>query len=181
MNKRNEETVTIDPLRVLDENGEFPGIWSPEPGDVLKGVIRRYTETVLEKSGPAWVCTIQTSPDEVLSVFLTPTVLKGEFARKKPKVGERISIKFLGTPAGKSYKKYTVAMIDREDTGLVPDWDQMDPDQRNYVVSVPDDRPGTPYASTVVAGGKGGTAVAEKPVPSVSLDEAGEEDPFLTA
>lgn len=173
--------VTIDPLKALDENGDYPPIWSPEPGDSIKGVIRRYTETTLEKSGHSWICTIQTGPDTVESVFLTPTVLKSEFARKKPKTGERIGIKYLGTPTGKAYKKYVVTLPDREDSSLVPDWDELDSDQGNYNESVPDAKTGPYAAATLTGSGKANTAVAVKPVGQPAIELEDDEDPFRDA
>jgi len=174
----NKSASVIDPLKELDEAGEFPPIWSPEEGEKIQGTIRRYSDTELEKSGHTWICAIQTSASEVLSVFLSPTVLKSEFAKKKPKVGERIIIKFLGTPKGKAYKKFVVSLPDRPDAASVPDWNELDPDQANYNESVPDDR-GGPYASQTVSRTSGGAAVAERQAVAVQQPGSDEEDPFL--
>lgn len=170
----------FDPLKALDEQGEHPLSWKPEPGDVLTGVIRRYSMVTLEY-GDTYICVVQDAPDRVQSVFLSGAVLKGEFSRMKPKVGERVVIRYLGVPAGKKYHKFSLTMPDRPDIGVTPDWDQMDPDQRSYGASVPDDRPGAPYAAATISGGKGGVAVAAKPGVQPVIDLEDDEDPFRDA
>jgi hypothetical protein len=108
-----------DPLEILDNAGEYPQLWKPEPGDQIEGKIRRMTEVMLEKAGETPVLVVQTSPDEVLSVFCSATVLKNELARLEPEVGETILIRFLGKPTGRDYYKYVVRIKDRPDGGGV--------------------------------------------------------------
>lgn len=167
----------FDPLKALDEQGEHPVSWKPEPGDVLTGVIRRYSMVTLEESGDTYIAAIQDAPDSVRSVFLSSTVLKGEFSRQKPKVGEKVVIRYLGKPAGKRYHKFTLMMPDRPDVGITPDWNKMDSDQGIYNESVPDAKSG-PYAQATVSGGRGGAAVAQRPEPAPAVDD---EDPFADA
>lgn len=124
-----------DPLALLDEQGEYPSAWIPEVGDCIAGVVRRYSQAELKKVGLSWLCTVQTDDTTVQTIFLTNSVLKSEFARLKPKIGERISIRYLGIPANKEYHKYVVRCPGREDD-LVPDWDDLGG--------------GTPYADQTV-------------------------------
>lgn len=104
-----------DPLKALDEIGEHAPMWKPTEGDSITGVVRRYVDVELEKSGLTRICTLQTSPTECMAVFLSATVLRSEFARQQPAIGERIFIRFLGTPKNKNYHKYVLKVQDREE------------------------------------------------------------------
>ncbi len=111
----------IDKLKELDEQGEYPQRWAPEVGDSITGVIRRYSEVTLEKSGLTLLCVVEEDDTEVKTIFCGSTVLKGEFVRLRPKIGERIFVRYLGTPAGKSYQKYVVRVLSRDEEPE-PNW-----------------------------------------------------------
>jgi hypothetical protein len=111
----------VDRLKELDEQGEFPTRWDPQVGDTIAGVVRRYTDVDLEKSGLTRLCVVEREDGEVETLFLSPTVLKSEFWRLKPKIGERVFVRYLGTPKGKDYKKFVVRCPDRPQEEN-PDW-----------------------------------------------------------
>lgn len=111
----------VDRLKELDEQGEFPSRWDPQVGDAIIGIVRRYTDVELEKSGLTRLCVVEREDGEVETLFLSPTVLKSEFWRLKPKIGERVFVRYLGTPKGKDYKKFVVRCPDRPQEEE-PDW-----------------------------------------------------------
>lgn len=111
----------VDKLKALDEQGEFPGRWDPQTGDSITGVVRRYTDVDLEKSGLTRLVVIEREDGEVETLFLSPTVLKSEFWKLKPRIGERVFVRYLGTPKGKDYKKFVVRCLDRPEEAD-PDW-----------------------------------------------------------
>jgi hypothetical protein len=118
-----ETTVQkVDRLKELDEQGEFPARWDPQEGDSIEGVVRRYTDVELEKSGLTRLCVVEKEDGEVETIFLSATVLKSEFKKQRPMIGERIFVRYLGTPKGKSYKKYVLRVQDREESAD-PNWD----------------------------------------------------------
>lgn len=95
------------------QRGDFPADWEPKnPGDMVIGKVDRIEEIeyeyqkqkkksrVIELSTTAGKCT----------VWLSRTVLAKEFDRKGVKVGDRIVIKFLGKPEGKTYYDYVIAV-----------------------------------------------------------------------
>lgn len=100
--------TTRERLRELDRNGEFPPSWRPNPGDEVEGEILRYSETELPLSGPCPIAVLGQADGEPISVFLMGAVLKGEFEKKDPKVGECVLIRYLGKHEQKGYKRYVV-------------------------------------------------------------------------
>ena len=78
-------------------------------------------------------------------MWISTTVLAAKFQALKPKVGERVGIKYLGKHATKDYKLW-VMRVDRE-AGEVPDFtagsmeDQVpaEPEARETVPPEPDD------------------------------------------
>lgn len=122
------ETATqerVDRLAELDQNGEYPERWAPEPGDSISGIVRRYTDVDLPVSGLTRLCVLERPNGDVETVFISATVLKGEFKKLRPRVGERVAIKYLGTPPNKNYKKFTVICPDRP-LADEPEWDSYD-------------------------------------------------------
>ena len=104
-----------DLKRELDEFEDWPPAWRPEPGDVLVGKILRYDQGHTDY-GPVRTVIVETDAGDRLSVWLSSTVLLNEFARLKPKVGERIGIKYLGMHAERGYHRWRL-VVDREEDG----------------------------------------------------------------
>lgn len=111
----------VDRLKELDEQGEYPDRWDPEEGEEIRGIVRRYTDVDLEKSGLTRLCVVEKENGDVQTLFLSATVLKSEFWKLRPRIGERIFVRYLGKPKGKDYKKYVVRCLDRPQEEN-PDW-----------------------------------------------------------
>jgi len=116
-------------IRVVDENakilerlaeeeakkqhGDFPADWEPKnPGDMIIGKVERIEEIEYEyKKTKKKSKVVELSTDTgKRTVWLSRTVLAKEFERKNVKVGDRIVIKFLGKPEGKTYYDYVIAV-----------------------------------------------------------------------
>jgi hypothetical protein len=74
-----------------------------------------------EFGSPYPLLEVETDDGEVVAVHAFHTVLKNELAKKRPDVGDRVGIKYLGTPPGKNYESYRV-VIERT-TASSPNWD----------------------------------------------------------
>ena len=106
---------------VKDDDGEFPESWSPNPGDMIVGLVDGYETNVGRYSST--VCRIRSEDDgKLYSVWISTTVLAEKFQALKPKPDERIAIRYLGKHPKKDYKRWIVK-IDREAVeGDVPDF-----------------------------------------------------------
>lgn len=62
--------------------------------------------------GPCRTCIVEKDDGSRVSLWLNSTVLLGQFEREKPKVGERVGIRFLGKHPDKGYKRFTL-IVDR--------------------------------------------------------------------
>lgn len=96
-----------------DYTGEFPPAWRPEPGDVLVGKVVRY-DRGFTMYGEVRTVTIERDNGERVAVWLSSTVLLNEFAKQKPKPGERIGLKYLGMHPDRGYHRYKL-IVDREE------------------------------------------------------------------
>ena len=93
---------------------EFPESWIPDVGDIIVGPIEYYTSGTTQH-GTYHIAVVKDElKDELRSVWLMHKVLRGEFERLKPLVGERIGIKRL-PDSRNDYKRFSVK-VDRNDS-----------------------------------------------------------------
>ena len=98
--------------------GGFPAAWRAEKeGDMLVGTITGFDQ-VTGDYGTQTVCTVlDEDTDEEVALYISSTVLKSQFQRLDPKVGERLGVKYVGLVDSKvrgrqPYKNYIVR-VDR--------------------------------------------------------------------
>ena len=101
--------------RMYDDDGSFPDMWDPQPDQMLVGEVLGYTDTET-KYGPCQIAQIEEDgTGDVFSVFLSRSVLKNEFERQAPRVGDVVGIKYFGkrpTRDGKSeFHLYKVRVV----------------------------------------------------------------------
>jgi hypothetical protein len=104
-------------------NEPEPERWEPEPGDSLVGTVEALEQRVGSWK-PYLVVDIRQDDGEIRRWFATHTVAKSELAKLRPKAGERIGVRYLGTHA-KGYENWRV-VLDRgeEPAAAAPvDWD----------------------------------------------------------
>jgi hypothetical protein len=102
-----------DLRKELLEWGDWPPAWRPEPGDILVGRVVAYHQgyTVY---GPVRTAIIEQDDGDRVTVWLSSTVLLNEFAKLKPKPGERIGLKYLGMHPDRGYHRYKL-LVDRDE------------------------------------------------------------------
>jgi hypothetical protein len=128
---------------------EYGQAWIPAAeGDELAGVITAIRPVVHTTYGSVPVVELEElGVRATWSVWLVHTVLRREFVRQRPVVGETVLIRYLGkvTPegGGAAYESYRL-VVDRPDEGNEVDWaaiaERFDPDlARQPAPSAPDD------------------------------------------
>jgi hypothetical protein len=105
---------------------EFPDSWVPEqPGEEIAGELVRY-ERGTTSYGEQVIAVLRTPDGSERSVWLLHAVLRGEFAKLRPRPGELLLVRYEGKrqPAGggSAYVSYRVE-VDRDDGA--PDWDEI--------------------------------------------------------
>jgi hypothetical protein len=99
-------------------NADYAPAWRPEPGGMLIGVVTALSE----REGAYGVYPIVTVRQDDGTDHAFHDVARAKLARAKPKVGERIGIKYLGKrdrQSGQPYHDYKVE-VDRPDGDV--DW-----------------------------------------------------------
>jgi hypothetical protein len=100
----------------LDSTAEA---WRPEPGDKVVGVVADVDSRTTE-FGTYPIVTLRTDADEEIAVHAFHTVLKREFAKRPPRLGEGLGIKYLGK-SEKGYEGYRIVWQDVAPT----DWNRI--------------------------------------------------------
>jgi len=139
-----------DLAKELDEWGEWPPAWKPAPGEVLLGRVLRYSVGA-GQYGPVRTCLLEKGDGSRVSVWLSSCVLLSLFERERPRVGERIGLKFLGRHETKGYKKFGL-IVDREEQE--PDFSPLGGEKEPDPFGV-EEKDGLPLMAAASAGGKG--------------------------
>jgi hypothetical protein len=124
--------------RVNELSDEPATSWRPKPGDVLVGTLLDIDlrSTKFDESGRTPVLTIrEDETGELIECWALHTVLRGELAKRRPQVGERIAVRRL-TDSGQGYKRYKV-LVDRDKPAAFS-WDAVSTDAGDVA---PEDRP----------------------------------------
>lgn len=98
--------------------------WRPVAGEKLTGVIVDISEGSSDY-GTYPLVEISADDGRTVTVHAFHTVLKNELASKKPNVGDRIGIKYVGIPPGKNYETYRVVLERGATAAPTTDWDAM--------------------------------------------------------
>lgn len=109
--------MEISGTRTLDERLDSTAeAWKPGPGDKLTGVIVDVDSRTTE-FGTYPILTVVADDGREVAVHAFHTVLKNELAKRAPRIGERIGLKYLGK-SEKGYEAYRVVWSDL----VPPDW-----------------------------------------------------------
>jgi hypothetical protein len=112
-----------------DFDGEWPPCWRPKEGETLVGRILRYSQGQT-MYGPCHTVILHKDDGSRVSVWLSSTVLLSQFREQKPKVGERVGIRYLGKHPDKGYKRFAL-LVDRgeaQETDFSPLGGESDPE-----------------------------------------------------
>lgn len=106
------------------ESDYAPG-WRPTPGDQVQGKVTNVEGTVGFNGKPYAVVTIEQENGQELAIHAFHTVLRRELAQRRIKVGDDLSVKYLGKKGdGGSYGRgYDVYRVRGGETGGY-DWSQ---------------------------------------------------------
>lgn len=101
---------------MLDQ--EQPEAWRPEtPGDQISGVVLGYSQG-MTSYGEKWICNLERNDGTLIAVWLLGGVLQSQFAKMKPRIGETIGVRYLGTVPSKvkghkPYHDFKVVVVGR--------------------------------------------------------------------
>jgi hypothetical protein len=109
------------------QRGEFPAFVDPVKESPIIGTILGFDRAPTKFSEGKNVVIANLDIDgETRALWLTSTVLRSQFARLRPEVGERVQVEYRGVRQGfnAEYHNFAVTMPDRPP--YVPDWDEME-------------------------------------------------------
>jgi len=102
----------------------FPEAWKPKAGEKIVGVI----DYIGEFDGQFGSYPLLVLHDEIRDLELAfhafHTVAKGELARQRPDIGDRIAIKYFGRDEEKGYERYRILVEKSEPDRELIDWDK---------------------------------------------------------
>lgn len=167
----------------MSDESDFAEAWRPAPGDTITG--RMIGVELIDPNGQgAYPCvTIQRADGEARNVHAFHTVLQKELARRRPKIGDELTISYLGkkgSSTGREYHAYKVL------GGQAPEmnWDAFLPPEERQVSAAPPIAAAQPFASVSGAAVSSAPAAAEdfsplppKP-PAPKGEQFGDEPPF---
>jgi hypothetical protein len=111
---------------MADRLGMFPEAWQPKPEDKLIGTVTDTDDRDGEYGLYPIVCVLTDDGDE-FAVHAFHAVLKTEFAKQQPEVGDRIGIAYHGKVKGKNSEYESNRVIiekPNKATNTGPDWDR---------------------------------------------------------
>ena len=92
-----------------------PPAWQPQPGEVLAGVIDRYTVSDTPQGLVRTVIVTEARTGEQVSLRLASTCLLSLFAQYQPHPGERIDVRYRWNAPDHGYQRWRLLM-DRPET-----------------------------------------------------------------
>jgi hypothetical protein len=99
-----------------EEDGTWPACWRPQEGETLVATVRKYS-TGMGTYGECRTVILERPDGSRVSLWLSSVVLLSLFEREKPRIGERIGLKFLGKHPVKGYKRFSL-LVDRPEQAL---------------------------------------------------------------
>lgn len=158
---------------LAQEGSAWPQSWKPEVGETLVGVILRYSSGP-SRYGPVRTAIIEKDDGGKCSLWLSSIVLLDLFKRERPKVGERIGVRYLGKHE-KGYRRWSL-VVDRPAAEL--DFSPLGGEPRQEEPPTRATDRGGPYAAATLSRGAAtlsrGAAVVSGAAPEYDDDD----DPF---
>lgn len=85
-------------------------IWQDEgPGATLTGYFEDLRHRTTSKGGPFPVAVIRRPDGTRVALWMFHTVLQEQFETASPNPGDRVAVRFMGKPEGRSYYEWRVA------------------------------------------------------------------------
>jgi hypothetical protein len=99
----------------LPHGDDWPPTWRPQPGEVLTGVIDRYTVSKTPQGFVRTVIVTEEWTGAQVSLRLASTSLLALFAQHQPQPGERIDVRYRWQAPGDGYQRWRL-LLDRPET-----------------------------------------------------------------
>jgi hypothetical protein len=87
-----------------------PPTWRPQPGEILAGVIDRYTVRETPRGFVRTVIVTEEQTGEPVSLPLASTSVLALFAQQQPHPGERIEVRYRWQAPGHGYERWRLLM-----------------------------------------------------------------------
>lgn len=114
--------MTRDLRKELEQaDGTHPPTLQLKPGDVFVGVVDRYEEGPTRYGPAPIVVVIDETSGELRSLWILHHVLRDEFAKQRPRPGERIGVKRLAD-SDRGYQRFVLRVDRQEPADAVPDF-----------------------------------------------------------
>jgi hypothetical protein len=97
-----------------------PPTWQPQPGEVLAGVIDRYTVSETPQGFVRTVIVTEERTGRQVGVRLASTSLLALFAQHQPRPGARIDVRYRWHAPGHGYQRWRLLMDRPEPLDLSP-------------------------------------------------------------
>jgi hypothetical protein len=99
-----------------------PEVWQPKDEPVLTGVVESISMRPGRDGKPPYPVVVVLGEDGRRRVWMAwHSVAKSRLAELRPRVGERLGVKYLGSHATKGYELYKV-VVDRPEQAAEVDW-----------------------------------------------------------
>lgn len=126
MAKSDAQSSFMEQLDVQGAEG-----WKPEEGDTIVGHIQNITASMPGQYGIYPIVTLVTEEGELVNVHAFHTTLRNRLLEKRPKVGEKVAIRYNGRVQSKDrnrspYYNYSV-VVDRPNEDNGSGWDFFSP------------------------------------------------------
>lgn len=111
-----------------DRIDSFPEPWKPDAGDKLVGQVVEIGERASDYGDGSYpIVTVLTEAGKEFSFHGFHTVAKNELARQRPRVGDRLAVKYFGKDEERGYERYRVIVEHAEPAQNEPvDWDTIE-------------------------------------------------------
>lgn len=121
-----------DATQTDETQSDFPEAWKPNPGDTLSGVLTN-VEVIDPGGNGAYPCvTVKTSDGTLRAIHAFHQVLRNGIARRRPKMGDELTITYHGKREGGAYGGYhSYAVTGGQDQEM--NWDSWLPDDERRV------------------------------------------------
>jgi len=110
-----KESLMQNQYNALPRWDDGPPAWQPQPGEVLAGVIDRYTISDTPQGLVRTVIVTEARTGEQVSLRLASTCLLSLFAQYQPHPGERIDVRYRWNAPDHGYQRWRLLM-DRPET-----------------------------------------------------------------
>jgi hypothetical protein len=105
-----KESVMQNRYNALPRWDDEPPAWQPQPGEVLAGVIERYTISDTPQGLVRTVIVTEARTGEQVSLRLASTCLLSLFAQYQPHPGERIDVRYRWNAPDHGYQRWRLLM-----------------------------------------------------------------------